>query len=1757
MRSAFKRRVVGKRSINQFAADRGRSAVRAAIESLETRQLLTTYTVTDLSDSATDTGSLRYAINAANNGGGGTITFASTLTSSGPQTIILTQTGDGTAGPSALGIDSNITIQGPTTGYGITLAGNGTQRLFYIRSTGSLTLSDLTLSGGHAQGGNGGNAPGPGGGAAGLGGAIFNQGTLTVTSSTLTSNTAQGGAGGNVVNGSGGAGGGGLGANGASGGGGAGGGPNGGSTSTSGGIGGGGGGGSSASGGTGGFGGGGGGSGYFGSGGVGGFGGGGGGQSNPGVGGFEGGNANQGGGGGAGLGGAIFNEGGTVSLTDDTLSGNTAMGGNGGDKGTLIDAGGGAGEGGALFNYNGSVTLLDDTIAQNTVASGSGSTTYNIPSTPSDGGSIYNLSITPQQVGGSAGATLTLYNTILAESTGGTNELVNNSVNGTATVNSGVIATTKDIVASSTNIGSGTLTTTGFITTDPDLTALASNGGPTETMALQATSPAIGAGTAVSGITTDQRGVPRSATPDIGAYQYDYNLVVNSTADNVNDDNVSGPAVTLREAVNFANTFGGAADITFASGLNGTISLSLVGGTNHGSSALYIAGANQPNITIDAAGHQIAIDGTGASERAIYVGGGSLTLNDLTIQNFSQSADFGGAVYADSAATLALTGDTFEGNADTWTANFDGGAGAIYDASTLLNVTSCDFIDNSANASVCNGGAIYARGGATIIQSLFSENSAIGAAEGGAVYSVGPLILRNDQFTNNQVSSPGDEVFGGAVFASNSLQVIGGSFIGNSLSTGTDQEDFAGGGAVYIDGSPTVSFTGVTFTDNSATATDADGGAVNGQSASCSFTSCTFSQNSVTATTSSGQGLGGAIYGGRTKILIDNTFYDNTASASGGAIDQVYLGGNPIVYDDNTFVDNSAGSAGGAIYTLGDLSLAGNLLVGNTVAGSQADIATASGYGATVGGDHNIVGVDASGQLSSATNLLGVTAAQAKLGTLGSYGGPTQTIPLLPGSVAIGAGAPINGVTTDQTGYTRSATAPSIGAYENEGFTITASGGGQTTPPGTAFATALGVTVSSNNLLLTNLTGGAITFTAPATGASATFSINPITLAADGTGSTTATANATPGSYSVSASATGITNPATFSPLTNQQYTPTVTAIDAGGTYNGNAFGASSTVSDINGNPLSTTGVTYTYYTVVGGTTLTNSTGTPPVDAGKYAVIAHYPGSTDHSYPAADSSATYFTVSQAAPTITITAPTTAYTGSAYSPTVSVTDLHGNSLGTPTIQYFLQSDTSQSNPIPAPSKVGAYTVMVTYTGSTDYAYATKSQNFSITQITPTVTVNPIEFTYGTKLSNGQLTGTATYLVNAQPTAVPGSFTFTYDAGKLLDAGKYPSESVTFTPNDTTDFATVSKSDLVTVDQASATINISGFTGVYDGNAHGATGTATGVLGENLNNLLSLGSKFTNVPGGTASWTFAGNTDYKPASGTTPIVITQASPTISVTDGGGVYNASPYTATGTTSIGAPYYEYFLASDTAFKNPSTTAPTNVGSYVVIGFSPVNSNYMQAGKAVYFSITQAASVLTPAAATVAYGGSTSLSTTLKTTGGALLAGRTVSFTVNGKSVGTAVTNASGVATLPASVAGITPGSYSSGIGVSFAGDANSTAASATAALVVQDAPIASKVTASGLVNVGTVSGSFTQTRTGAAASDFVATVNWGDGSAPQQVTVIADLLHPGQFDLLLSTHLYAKLFTSYTVTFTVSTVAKFGAAAGATTTYSTTITA
>jgi hypothetical protein len=435
---------------------------------------------------------------------------------------------------------------------------------------GRLTIRDLTLTGGLASGGN----SGAGGGGAGMGGAIFNQGTLVVERSTFVGNGAEGGASGTSA-GNGGGGmaiasnsgnGGGMGgldgalagsiggAGGTAGGGGGAGiregqpgtagnaslpGSGGGARSGTGGFGagisagmsgdgsGGGGnttpsapngasggrfsdGGAGLSGGGGGGAGGGGGSGSPGAGGGGGFGGGGGwGLAGGGAGGFGGGGSATGasgsvgipgfgggsatpsrGGGGAGFGGAIFNMQGSVTVINSTFVGNSA---NGGAPLDLADPG--KGMGGAVFNMSGSFTATGSTFALNH-ASDRATAIYNL---------VYDA--LEERL-----AKVTLRNTIVARGTGAPEDLVSDETDYNLTPERGkadAAVGERNIVQTSAGREDGTITGTP-LTSDPLLQALASNGGLTQTMLPAEGSPALDAG-AASGLTTDQRGLPRPA----------------------------------------------------------------------------------------------------------------------------------------------------------------------------------------------------------------------------------------------------------------------------------------------------------------------------------------------------------------------------------------------------------------------------------------------------------------------------------------------------------------------------------------------------------------------------------------------------------------------------------------------------------------------------------------------------------------------------------------------------------------------------------------------------------------------------------------------------------------------------------------------------------------------------------------------------------------------------------------------------------------------------------------------------------------------------------------------------------------------------------------------------------------------------------------------------------------------------------------------------------------------------------------------
>lgn len=256
----------------------------------------------------------------------------------------------------------------------------------------------------------------------------------------------------------------------------------------------------------------------------------------------------EGGFGGSGLGGAIFNYAGTLTATNSTLSGNAATGGNGGAGGCRTDGGscgtngnGGNGLGGALFNRNGTVTITHNTIVSNTVTRGNaGSGGTGGSNGTAEGGGAYN-----HQDGGTAA--LTLVGDILANTPSGRTDCYNSG--GTVTAPSA----NRNLIKN--NAASGNACGTPYSTSDPNLGSLANNGGNTWTHALLSGSPAIDAVPVIScTVTTDQRGIdrPQGLACDIGSYELGIEaevFVVKTVS-----SNTAYPGQAITYTLRFSNT---------------------------------------------------------------------------------------------------------------------------------------------------------------------------------------------------------------------------------------------------------------------------------------------------------------------------------------------------------------------------------------------------------------------------------------------------------------------------------------------------------------------------------------------------------------------------------------------------------------------------------------------------------------------------------------------------------------------------------------------------------------------------------------------------------------------------------------------------------------------------------------------------------------------------------------------------------------------------------------------------------------------------------------------------------------------------------------------------------------------------------------------------------------------------------------------------------------------------------------------------
>ncbi len=433
------------------------------------------------------------------------------------------------------------------------------------------------------------------------------------------------------------------------------------------------------------------------------------------------------------MGGGIFSRGGTVTLVNDTFTGNSAQGGPGGAGSSSSLGSQGVGAGNAGYGAGGGVLVLNsqlyaifNTFTLNSVTTGPGGAV--------DGPDVYLYS-----ADGSANGTL--INNILGQDgitlTADVSSGLQNNVDGGSlpTFN----GSSNNLVSLNGNNG---LPGGDYTTGQPLLGPLASNGGPTQTFQLQAGSPAIAAGVAaffpgtLNPITTEQRGTTRKSPFDIGSLASLTTPTLTAISPIQGPTN-GGTLVTLT-----GSNFTGATEVDFGitPGTNltvvnettitvdapaqspGTVDITVLtlGGTSSTSAAdqfSYIAAPSVTSITpfneTIFGGNQVTINGTSfAGATAVYFGS-----TEVTSANFVSASPTQIVVDSPPGVTgsVDITVDTPYGTSETGSADlFDYQAPALNVTPTTLNLGSTLAGTPSAGTTSYQIGGSFLAGDITI-----------------------------------------------------------------------------------------------------------------------------------------------------------------------------------------------------------------------------------------------------------------------------------------------------------------------------------------------------------------------------------------------------------------------------------------------------------------------------------------------------------------------------------------------------------------------------------------------------------------------------------------------------------------------------------------------------------------------------------------------------------------------------------------------------------------------------------------------------------------------------------------------------------------------------------------------------------------------------------------------------------------------------------------------------------------------------------
>ena len=1129
---------------------------------------------------------------------------------------------------------------------------------------------------------------------------------------------------------------------------------------------------------------------------------------------------------------------------------------------------------------------------------------------------------------------------------------------------------------------------------------------------------------------------------------------------------------------NTCESYGGA--VYFAN--TGTVESSIFEGNN----ANYIAGA-------------ICSFGKSRFNNCIFKGneapssaGAIYSLDDTIIENCSFNecrATLGGAIYMVAFASIKNSNFTF---------NYASGpAGAIY-ANEKIEIYDSSFISNKAGA---NAGSIVMYDVGKISGCTFANGTSSPAGE---IYTTKNLTLENSIFYNGRdvVNSPGDVTFKNNTFFNCTCSGAPGAVL-NCNGFGTimncsfyDISSTNAGGAIYFSNKGVIrycNFTNVTstsvggavyfckdglveysmFGSNSGTS----GGAIYFESGGTVKYS-NFTNNSAIRQFQAA--CGGAIYSGGFIDIVNSNFDDNFASQWGGAVyartanvsnsvfrnNHVELSGGAIFFNTKGFVncsnfsENIADSQGGAIYFngIGDVRYscfhANNALYGGAVYSNDNCTLYNSNFtknnASLAGGavySYEFTEISKSNFYDNYAEQPGGAVYINHYGNVSSSLFANNHAGISGGAIYLNHGAVINGSEFANNIADVNGGAIFFNQLEDEEVTLNNTNftGNAAAEGGALSFNASGILNGINFISNSADNGGAIITNSDLSLKNSNFKDNYATyqtnhVALIGNGRIILQESVTPEDLSpfkiAEITVVNITDIVSYGQTVN---------VTVNVTYQGNALNDGIAFVTINN-------VNYTANVENGTATISM----PNLNAGSYDVDVIYSGDAIYTRPSA---AIQFSI--AAIIISFTIENVSDIN--YGETLNVSIKFSESITDGEVYVSVNEASFAGKVVDGVATVeisgvdaGTHRATVLY-NSLNYLSTAKEFTFTVYKVDSTVEVPAIEFSYGEE-------GTSIAVLDGATTVVANVINHTEANVEVegnvitvsgLDVGSYVLNVTTVPDNNHYEATTTAN---ITVNKANSTIILGDVEMDYGSSVNvtviiqGATGITAEIDGKEVNatgNVITISG----LNAGTHRLTVTTIPDdnYNEVNKTVNITVNRIDSSLSVdnvvVDYGSSVNVA-VTTQGATGITA---EIDGKEVNATGNVITISGLNAGTHTLTVTTIPDENHTSVNKTANITVNKLDSIITASdkAYVINYGGTYEI--TLKDEKGNVLSGQTVTFALNGKNIGSGVTNANGVASITLTGATLkTAKAGTRNLVVNFAGGTNYNGASKTVKITI-----------------------------------------------------------------------------------------------------------